>query len=357
MATFTQEELDFVKAHGNDECGKTWLGLLADPKSRGQQPAQDYREHIIDKYEKQRYYLQPASPLKSIAAATTMANGGGMRSSPSSCSPSSPSSSSAHSADQNNNNSNHNNTVIQQNQLNLKAIQLTPPAATNRTSGRHHQQNNNNAANSSRLNNSQSRGINGSSAFAEDSLFSEVSTKQQQVLQNQQQWVNLNNNNISGSSSSIGSLFATGSNGTGLVNGSSSNGHQGGLTMTPGQQQQQQQQRQLTSAGGSGDFVADFGSADIFNANVINGGQRSNGGDGGGGALKRTNAVQRRNGTGESNGAAATPIKPQENFADFEHNAIFNSAGEWKRGSGRRREQVESDWKSHATGVVGQHGG
>ena len=128
MATFTQDELDFIKAHGNEECSKTWLGLLSsDPKARvRQQPPQDYREHIIDKYEKQRFYLQPASPLKSIGAAlngsTSTSNGGvarnGMSGSLSSVntttSPSSPSSSSVGSgaADQNNN------TSHQQNQLN-----------------------------------------------------------------------------------------------------------------------------------------------------------------------------------------------------------------------------------------------
>lgn len=320
MATFTQEDLDFIKAHGNEECSKTWLGLLSDPKARGGQPQQDYREHIIDKYEKQRYFLQPASPLKSIGAAANgvVANGirngvgGGSISSSSTTSPSSPSSSSVNSAasssaaDQNNNNNI--NIMQQQNQLNLKAIQLTPPAST-RTSGRHHhhQLNNNNHNNN---NNSNSRGINGSSAFGEDSLFSEASTNQQ-VLQ--QPWANLNSN-------SSGSLFATISGNGGVNNNNNNISYQGsgpgaGLTMAPGQQQQQQQ---LTNGGG-GDFVADFGSADIFNANVINGG--------GAAALKRTNAVKRMNGAPSPGGKT----RQDENFADFDHNPIFNAAGERER--------------------------
>lgn len=372
MATFTQEELDFIKAHGNEECSKTWLGLLADPKARGrQQPSQDYREHIIDKYEKQRYFLSPASPLKTIGAATGLRNGaGGVSLSSSSgtvTSPSSPSSASsvnssaAANADQNNNNN-----VIQQNQLNLKAIQLTPPAST-RTSGRHHQQqpNNNNSLNNNNSNSNISRGgFNGSSAFAEDSLFSEASTKQQQ----QQQWTNLNSNQ--------GSLFGTANNNNNnniISNGFKSNtnninnnsfgafgqgsGSTGAAMAPPGQH--------MTATSTSGGFVADFGSADIFNANVINGGTNNNNNksnnnnniNGGlvmmnghgerteGGALNRSNAVKRRNGSltageqqaithnGFSNGTTATMAvagqkKPEENFADFDHNPIFNSAGE-----------------------------
>lgn len=50
MATFTTEEIDFIKAHGNELCGKTWLGLW-DPK---RVHTQDQRELIIDKYERKR---------------------------------------------------------------------------------------------------------------------------------------------------------------------------------------------------------------------------------------------------------------------------------------------------------------
>lgn len=62
MATFTPDEIEFLKNHGNEECAKTWLGLW-DPKRTVHQ---DQRELIIDKYEKKRYYLEPNSPLKSI---------------------------------------------------------------------------------------------------------------------------------------------------------------------------------------------------------------------------------------------------------------------------------------------------
>lgn len=50
MATFTAEEIEFIKAHGNLLCDKTWLGLW-DPK---RVHTQDQRELMIDKYERKR---------------------------------------------------------------------------------------------------------------------------------------------------------------------------------------------------------------------------------------------------------------------------------------------------------------
>lgn len=51
MATFTSEELEFIKQRGNDVCAKTWLGLW-DPKRAIKQ---DQREFMIDKYEQKRF--------------------------------------------------------------------------------------------------------------------------------------------------------------------------------------------------------------------------------------------------------------------------------------------------------------
>ena len=50
MATFSTEEIEFVRIHGNDNCAKTWLGLW-DPKRT---IPQDHRELMIDKYERKR---------------------------------------------------------------------------------------------------------------------------------------------------------------------------------------------------------------------------------------------------------------------------------------------------------------
>lgn len=55
MATFTADEIEFLKNHGNDECAKTWLGLW-DPK-RSSRPKQDHREFMVDKYERKRFVL------------------------------------------------------------------------------------------------------------------------------------------------------------------------------------------------------------------------------------------------------------------------------------------------------------
>lgn len=52
MATFTSEEIEFIKEHGNELCAKTWLGLW-DPK---RVHTQDQRELIIEKYERKRYF-------------------------------------------------------------------------------------------------------------------------------------------------------------------------------------------------------------------------------------------------------------------------------------------------------------
>lgn len=50
MATFTADEIEFLKNQGNEFCAKTWLGLW-DPKRTIHQ---DHRELMIDKYERKR---------------------------------------------------------------------------------------------------------------------------------------------------------------------------------------------------------------------------------------------------------------------------------------------------------------
>lgn len=62
MATFTTEELEFIRQRGNDECAKTWLGLW-DPKRAIKQ---DQREFMIDKYEQKRYVWRKLSIKKEV---------------------------------------------------------------------------------------------------------------------------------------------------------------------------------------------------------------------------------------------------------------------------------------------------
>lgn len=53
MATFTADEIEFIRSNGNDVCAKTWMGLW-DPKRT---VTQEHRDLLIDKYEKKRFVL------------------------------------------------------------------------------------------------------------------------------------------------------------------------------------------------------------------------------------------------------------------------------------------------------------
>ncbi|CAO1359231.1 unnamed protein product [Diamesa hyperborea] len=126
MATFLADEVDFVRCHGNDECAKTWLGLWDSKRVI----KQDHREFMVDKYERKRYYLEPASPLKSIT--TSLANNQQSQHQPLSSST-----------------SNLTSKIIQtpaDNLAALKAITLTPPTSNNRQHRTHHLHNNNNGS-------------------------------------------------------------------------------------------------------------------------------------------------------------------------------------------------------------------
>lgn len=60
MATFTPEELEFIKVRGNDYCRRVWLGLY-EGESVNLNDEQSIRDFMSDKYEKKRYYLESAS--------------------------------------------------------------------------------------------------------------------------------------------------------------------------------------------------------------------------------------------------------------------------------------------------------
>lgn len=63
MATFTPEEIEFIKARGNDYCRRVWLGLY-EGESVNLNDEQSVRDFMSDKYEKKRYYLD--APANSI---------------------------------------------------------------------------------------------------------------------------------------------------------------------------------------------------------------------------------------------------------------------------------------------------
>lgn len=59
MATFTPEEIEFIKARGNDYCRRVWLGLY-EGESVNFTDEQSVKDFMSDKYEKRRYYLDSA---------------------------------------------------------------------------------------------------------------------------------------------------------------------------------------------------------------------------------------------------------------------------------------------------------
>ncbi|XP_037958739.1 uncharacterized protein DDB_G0283357 [Teleopsis dalmanni] len=279
MATFTQDELDFIKAHGNEVCAKTWLGLW-DPK---RVIHQDHRELMVDKYERKRYYLEPASPLKSITNATNalksiVQNG---------------------SSNNNNNmqgtsnltngfggssNNNHKHNVTTTFDNNFQNIQLTPPTSQRNTHNRQHK-----TSPSTAIGRPHQNGFH-------------------QSNQNQDAFGLSKGLNGSTGSASTGALSDT--------NSTSSNGF-----------------------GTDSDFVADFGSANIFDATSTNSAATlaatlaatavsSNGYA----KIQPIKAAKQMingghiNSNTQQNRINSTANGNTENFADFDHAPIYNSA-------------------------------
>ncbi|XP_059618584.1 arf-GAP domain and FG repeat-containing protein 1 isoform X2 [Phlebotomus argentipes] len=256
MATFTPDEIDFIRSHGNDECAKTWLGLWDPKRTR----PHDQRELMIDKYERKRYYLEPASPLKSLASSQQLT----------------PSATTTTSVATTTNSVTLDNTAV------LKSITLTPPQSL-----RLH---NNKSARST------TKGtVNFQHQFTPDSETSLFNLGNSQTRLN-----NNNNNSVGGHQNGLTSDTTSSSNLSGIV--ANNNNHK----FTP-----------------DTDFVADFGSATIFNATssatMVNTTAKSPGkiANGTNNPSSASSGQQQVNGNGGVN----------ENFADFEHNTIYNSAG------------------------------
>ncbi|XP_035725207.1 arf-GAP domain and FG repeat-containing protein 1-like isoform X1 [Vespa mandarinia] len=62
MATFTQEEIDFIKERGNECCARIWLGLMNSnsPLYSDIKDEQKMKDLMNAKYELKRYYLDPS---------------------------------------------------------------------------------------------------------------------------------------------------------------------------------------------------------------------------------------------------------------------------------------------------------
>uniref|UniRef100_A0A182N8L1 Arf-GAP domain-containing protein n=1 Tax=Anopheles dirus TaxID=7168 RepID=A0A182N8L1_9DIPT len=298
MATFTQEEIEFLKQNGNDNCSRTWLGLW-DPKRAIKQ---EHRDFMIDKYERKRYYLEPASPLKSLPTNTssslTSLSGGS--------------------------NKNANESLVP-----LKTPTLTPPATLrlNRTnSGSCNGLNSVNASSSSLPGATGGGSAQFQHQFTpDDSGF--FSSDPPKILPPTPQKSNAlqRKNGIKIKHPSNGLPPTYGRN---QKNGLLNNSGGGGITAVNG----------LSGSSGDinankftpdADFVADFGSATIVN-NVSNGGGSHYGSTS---SLKSGNNGC-DNGAGmyaQHNGKHEKPsAREMENFADFDHNPIFNSAENMK---------------------------
>lgn len=321
MATFTPEEIEFLKSHGNDVCAKTWLGLW-DPKRIIHQ---DQRELMIDKYERKRYYLEPASPLKSLTnnAATkappTM-NGNTVNGT----------SNGIHL----NGNSNihlNNNSSKQVAENNLKNIALAPPSTL-------HLSNNSINSSSSSTNSSrqQNRYNNFQNQFTPDENgFFDSTSSSANKLQNNNNVINGGNTNSNTSHLTNGGLNPLTnhlnncqiSNKNSLNVQNSDNSNFLSNKFTP-----------------DSEFVADFGSANIFNA-VTSGAAVSANASNKSQANPLNGFKIHQNGTnghnfsnGETTANAAAPTvngnsnsssisNANANFADFDHASIYNAAG------------------------------
>lgn len=300
MATFTQEEIDFVRQNGNDACSRTWLGLW-DPKRAIKQ---EHRDFMIDKYERKRYYLEPASPLKSLPTnGTTSATTASSSSSSTLASATNGNGSSTNingSTSSNNSSSSKNGA---ENLVPLKTITLTPPTSL-------------------RL----SRTSSNSSGGLANGSHTGSSTN----LKFQQQFTPDDSNFFSSDPPKI--LPPTPQK-------HSSNHHQrlnGSATVNGTNFERNQKNGLLTSTITNGinkftpdtDFVADFSNANIIvNAATTTTTTTANGLKNGAGS---SNHRRLSNGFSE-NGNGLIPNGHRngetENFADFEHNTIYNAAG------------------------------
>ncbi|XP_017046138.1 target of Myb protein 1 isoform X2 [Drosophila ficusphila] len=255
MATFTQDEIDFLRSHGNELCAKTWLGLW-DPKRAVLQ--QEQRELMVDKYERKRYYLEPASPLKSLANAVNLK-------------------SSAPPTTSHTQNGHHNG---------YASINLTPPSAQRTSANGLHKV---------------------ASAHSSGNSSTSISRPHHHHHSSQN-----NNNDAFGLGGGLSSLNSAGSTSTGALSDTSSCASNG--------------------FGADSDFVADFGSANIFDATSA----RSTGSP----AVSSVSSVGSSNGYAKVQPLRAAHLQQQQqqqqllngnghqgtaNFADFDHAPIFNA--------------------------------
>lgn len=299
MATFTQEEIEFVRQNGNDTCSTTWLGLW-DPKRAIKQ---EHRDFMIDKYERKRYYLEPASPLKSLPSNTT----------------SSTTSLSANNGISNSSSNLSSSRNGSENLVPLKAVTLTPPTSLRLS------RTNSNSSSGLNGNNSQASSVTNSSTnlkfqqqFTPDdsNFFSEppkiLPPTPQKHSSHHHQRLNGTVNGSTFERSQKNGLLTSASNGNANSNNNNNNNNNiNANKFTP-----------------DSDFVADFSNANIVS---VNGATTASNGLKNSGNHKLSNGFN-ENGNlsnGHQNGGTTNGQTngEMENFADFEHNTIYSAAG------------------------------
>lgn len=75
MATFTPEEIEFIRGRGNDFCRRVWLGLY-EGESDNFTDEQSVKDFMSDKYEKKRYYLELAPGSGTVNGGSASRNKG-----------------------------------------------------------------------------------------------------------------------------------------------------------------------------------------------------------------------------------------------------------------------------------------
>lgn len=67
MATFTQDDITFLKERGNEYCRRTWLGLVPPNSSLAYADSKDeqkMKEMMSERYEMKRFYIAPSPTSK-----------------------------------------------------------------------------------------------------------------------------------------------------------------------------------------------------------------------------------------------------------------------------------------------------
>lgn len=72
MASFSSEEVELIRARGNEYCRQIWLGLYDPSHPHDSKDEQQVKDFMVAKYERKRYYVDPTT-IPRISAASNAA--------------------------------------------------------------------------------------------------------------------------------------------------------------------------------------------------------------------------------------------------------------------------------------------